>query len=697
MDDGWPAAGRRVLVCGARFAGQAAARALLARGARVLITDRERARTGWPTSSRAGAEFVGDLTRTARRRPRRHVARAGGRTIRCSPRPRRAASRCSARSSSPGGCAAADAARLAARSPGRTARRRPSGCSSRSCARPGRARTRRGQRRRLDHRRGDRPDDVRRAGGRGVELPAVLVLDDRARPRRAAQPRARSSRLARVDGRLRRGQGEGVARRASRSRTLDDPAVVDAARRPAGPHVLARCRTPTTPCATGGSVHGDDGAASPRADVRPAGPHNVANALAAAALAEGYADAGRRSPPGCAPSSPTRTATSTSPTVGGVAYVDDSKATNPHAARASLLAYDRIVWIAGGQLKDAPVEELVAEVAPRLRGAVLLGADRALIAAALRRHAPDVPVIEVDDDRRWGHAAGGARRGRTRASGRHGAARTRGRVLRHVHRLRGARAGSSPPPPAHCSDELHRQRCSSASATRCAVPRSRTASGSSTSPTRRCSCCCSSAAGLLGFGILMAVSTTIAASHDDAGDGRGVDLVADDQAGHLRRDRPAVVLVRRAAAAAGVPHARVPDPDPRPGRAASPCSCRASASASTARGAGSTSARCSCSRPSSPRSACCCGARTCWPASSSSARCARARHLFLPLRARLRGGRSARHARTRPRHDLLLHADPARPAVDGRHAAALLRHRRRSRRGRRSRRSPSPSRTGCSG
>jgi UDP-N-acetylmuramoylalanine--D-glutamate ligase len=131
------------------------------------------------------------------------------------------------------------------------------------------------------------------------------------------------------------------------------------------------------------------------ADVRPAGPHNVANALAAAALAEGYADPAavaeglRRFVP-----DPHRNEYVTR--AGGVAYIDDSKATNPHAARASLLAYDRIVWIAGGQLKDAPVDELVGEIAPRLTGVVLLGVDRALIAAAMRRHAPDVPVIEVE-------------------------------------------------------------------------------------------------------------------------------------------------------------------------------------------------------------------------------------------------------------------------------------------------------------
>ena len=50
-------------------------------------------------------------------------------------------------------------------------------------------------------------------------------------------------------------------------------------------------------------------------------------------------------------------------TVDGVDYVDDSKATNPHAAGASLAAYPRVVWIAGGLLKGADVDPLVAAVA----------------------------------------------------------------------------------------------------------------------------------------------------------------------------------------------------------------------------------------------------------------------------------------------------------------------------------------------
>jgi UDP-N-acetylmuramoylalanine--D-glutamate ligase len=81
--------------------------------------------------------------------------------------------------------------------------------------------------------------------------------------------------------------------------------------------------------------------------------------------------------------------------VDGVTYVDDSKATNPHAAHASIAAYPRVVWIAGGLLKGASVDDLVSEVSNRLVGAVLIGRDRTLVANALSRHAPDVPVVEV--------------------------------------------------------------------------------------------------------------------------------------------------------------------------------------------------------------------------------------------------------------------------------------------------------------
>jgi UDP-N-acetylmuramoylalanine--D-glutamate ligase len=79
----------------------------------------------------------------------------------------------------------------------------------------------------------------------------------------------------------------------------------------------------------------------------------------------------------------------------GITYVDDSKATNAHAAVASVLAYPRVVWVAGGLLKGASIDAEVAKMASRLVGAVLIGRDRAEVAEALSRHAPDVPVVQV--------------------------------------------------------------------------------------------------------------------------------------------------------------------------------------------------------------------------------------------------------------------------------------------------------------
>ena len=48
----------------------------------------------------------------------------------------------------------------------------------------------------------------------------------------------------------------------------------------------------------------------------------------------------------------------------GSAYVDDSKATNPHAAARRCARTTHVVWIAGGLLKGADVDDLVARGAP---------------------------------------------------------------------------------------------------------------------------------------------------------------------------------------------------------------------------------------------------------------------------------------------------------------------------------------------
>jgi UDP-N-acetylmuramoylalanine--D-glutamate ligase len=132
------------------------------------------------------------------------------------------------------------------------------------------------------------------------------------------------------------------------------------------------------------------------ADVRPPAPHNIANALAAAALARAYGVPARAVRDGLRAFTPDAHRIAHVADVDGVAYVDDSKATNTHAAEASLAAYESIVWIAGGLAKGAVFDELVAKAAKRLRGAVLIGADRALIREALARHAPEVPVVDLD-------------------------------------------------------------------------------------------------------------------------------------------------------------------------------------------------------------------------------------------------------------------------------------------------------------
>lgn len=130
-------------------------------------------------------------------------------------------------------------------------------------------------------------------------------------------------------------------------------------------------------------------------DVRPFAPHNIANALAAAALARAA---------GCSPTAVRDGLRSFVPAghriaevgvIDGVTYVDDSKATNGHAAATSLLAYDSVVWIAGGLAKGQNFDDLVVTAAQRLRGVVLLGRDREVIRQALVRHAPQVPVVEV--------------------------------------------------------------------------------------------------------------------------------------------------------------------------------------------------------------------------------------------------------------------------------------------------------------
>ena len=191
------------------------------------------------------------------------------------------------------------------------------------------------------------------------------------------------------------------------------------------------------------------------AAVTPGGPSGLTDALAAAALARAHGVPPAAIAAGLAAFRPGGHRGAVVARVDGVAYVNDSKATNPHAAAAALTAAaagqagptaaapgtaggttatagtaagrtvaapaasaasaarGAVVWIAGGLLKGASVDALVAAHGPGLRAVVVIGTDRAEIVAAMRRHAPDVPVVEVtpgDDDAMAGIMTAAVRR-----------------------------------------------------------------------------------------------------------------------------------------------------------------------------------------------------------------------------------------------------------------------------------------------
>ncbi|MBV9090283.1 MAG: UDP-N-acetylmuramoyl-L-alanine--D-glutamate ligase [Mycobacteriaceae bacterium] len=139
-----------------------------------------------------------------------------------------------------------------------------------------------------------------------------------------------------------------------------------------------------------------DGLALAPVSVIPmAGPVGVLDALAAAALARAVNVPSEPIAGALASFRVGRHRAEIVAVVDGVTYIDDSKATNPHAAQASIAAYPRVVWVAGGLLKGASVDDMIAGIANRLVAAVLIGQDRDVVADALSRHAPDVPVVEV--------------------------------------------------------------------------------------------------------------------------------------------------------------------------------------------------------------------------------------------------------------------------------------------------------------
>ena len=131
-------------------------------------------------------------------------------------------------------------------------------------------------------------------------------------------------------------------------------------------------------------------------DITPTVPHNVSNALAAAALARTVGVSHEHIQKALQEFKPGRHRIETVFENDAVSWVDDSKATNPHAAAASLMSHLSVVWIAGGLAKGADMNSVIQRCKARIKSAILIGTDRQLIADALHEHAPDVPIIFVD-------------------------------------------------------------------------------------------------------------------------------------------------------------------------------------------------------------------------------------------------------------------------------------------------------------
>jgi UDP-N-acetylmuramoylalanine--D-glutamate ligase len=131
-------------------------------------------------------------------------------------------------------------------------------------------------------------------------------------------------------------------------------------------------------------------------EVTPTVPHNVSNALAAAGLARTVGVSHEAIRSAITEFAPGRHRIETVLERDGITWINDSKATNPHAASAAIMSALSVIWIAGGLAKGATMDELVERIKSRVRLAILMGEDRELIASALTEHAPEIEIIRID-------------------------------------------------------------------------------------------------------------------------------------------------------------------------------------------------------------------------------------------------------------------------------------------------------------
>jgi len=193
----------------------------------------------------------------------------------------------------------------------------------------------------------------------------------------------------------------------------DDPIVMAHLRTARARHVTFALRDADYHCtantSAGATLMGPNGPLCAVADMRRALPHDLTNALAAAALVQqsGLADE-------AAIVQALRTFVGPRHRIEqigeahGVRWYNDSKATTPHAALTAIRAFDSLVLIAGGRNKDLDLAGLGSEPR-RMRGVVAIGEAADLIAEVFAGVCPVVRASSMSAAVE--HAASLARRG----------------------------------------------------------------------------------------------------------------------------------------------------------------------------------------------------------------------------------------------------------------------------------------------
>ncbi len=126
--------------------------------------------------------------------------------------------------------------------------------------------------------------------------------------------------------------------------------------------------------------------------------HTVENALAAAALVRAAGVEPAYVQQGLRAFEPAAHRIQLVANTHGVLWVNDSKATNPHATHASLSSFKPVIWIVGGLSKGVDYHELVRSHAERLKAALVIGTDTDGLVQALAEEAPEVPVHLITEN-----------------------------------------------------------------------------------------------------------------------------------------------------------------------------------------------------------------------------------------------------------------------------------------------------------